>query len=90
MEVSRDELKIIMREILEELLWEMEQARPDPHEGLELRPEIVQIIQEHRTNLHDTLSLEEVRILLRLLMRGTLYWRTAPIHLRSTTPLVAP
>jgi hypothetical protein len=38
--VDRNELKSLMREVLQELLWEMEQNIPDPDEGLELKPEI--------------------------------------------------
>jgi hypothetical protein len=37
---NRDDLKTMVRELLQEILWEMEQQLPDPDIGLELRPEI--------------------------------------------------
>jgi hypothetical protein len=43
--MKRDELKSLMREILQELIWEMEQEMPDPDEGLELRPEIAKYLR---------------------------------------------
>lgn len=43
--MKREDLKSLMREILEELLWEMEQESPDPDEGLELRPEIAEYLR---------------------------------------------
>ncbi len=36
---TRDELKGIMRELVQEVLWEIEQEVPDPDEGLDLSPE---------------------------------------------------
>jgi hypothetical protein len=43
--VDRDDLKSLMREILQELLWEMEQQQPDPDQGLEFRPEVADYLR---------------------------------------------
>jgi hypothetical protein len=43
--LTRDELKALMREILQELLWELEQQMPDPDEGLDFRPEIAAYLE---------------------------------------------
>ena len=59
MEITRDTLKVMMREILEELIWEMEQELPDPDSGLELRPEIIQRLRESINE--PTFSLDEIR-----------------------------
>jgi hypothetical protein len=40
-DMTREDLKALLREIVQEVLWEMEQELPDPDEGLTLRPEIV-------------------------------------------------
>ena len=44
--VSRDDLKSLLRELLEELLWELEQELPDPDAGLELHPEIAERLRK--------------------------------------------
>jgi hypothetical protein len=41
-DLTRDELKDLIRDILQELLWESEQGLPDPDTGLEIRPEIAE------------------------------------------------
>ncbi len=62
--MNRDELKSLMREILQELLWEMEQEMPDPDEGLEFRPEIAAYLEaalkdkKQRGKSHDQLMRE--------------------------------
>ena len=56
---SRDELKNLIREVLLETLWEVEQRLPDPDEGQTLRPEVVERLQTARAE--STVSLEEVR-----------------------------
>jgi len=43
---SREELKLLVRELLTEILWEMEQQQPDPDEGLELKPEIAEYLRQ--------------------------------------------
>jgi hypothetical protein len=56
---NRDELKNLIREVLLETLWEVEQRLPDPDEELTLRPEAA----ERLRTAHEerTVSLEEVR-----------------------------
>ena len=44
-EITRDELKAMVREIIQEVLWEFEQQLPDPDEGLELSPEFAAILE---------------------------------------------
>jgi len=59
-DISRDERKEMVRDILQELLWEMEQSQPDPDAGLELRPEIQQRLREGRKRELVTKSVDEV------------------------------
>jgi 50S ribosomal subunit-associated GTPase HflX len=56
---NRDELKNLIREVLLEVLWEVEQRLPDPDEELTLRPEAVERLQT--AHEEQTVSLEEVR-----------------------------
>ena len=56
---SRDEQKNLLRDVLLEALWEMEQRLPDPDAGLTLRPETVERLRTAHTE--QTISLEEVR-----------------------------
>ena len=44
--VTRDELKSIVRELMREVLWEMEQQSPDPDEGLEFKAEIAEYLRQ--------------------------------------------
>ncbi len=56
---NREELKNLIREVLLETMWEVEQRLPDPDEELTLRPETaerLQTVQEEQT-----VSLEAVR-----------------------------
>ncbi len=41
-ELTRDDLKALVWELMEEWLWELEQQMPDPDVGLTLRPEIAE------------------------------------------------
>ncbi len=59
-DLTRAELKDIMRDILQELLWELEQELPDPDAGLNLRPEIVEQLSQYQHNKSATKSLDEV------------------------------
>jgi len=45
-DMTRNELKSLMRDLLQELLWELEQQQPDPDEGLTLTPEFEAIVRE--------------------------------------------
>ncbi len=45
-DMTRDDLKLVVKEILDEaiqeFLWELEQQMPDPDEGLTLRADVVE------------------------------------------------
>ena len=41
-EMTRDELKELMREVVQEFVWELEQYLPDSDQGLALKPEIAE------------------------------------------------
>jgi predicted house-cleaning noncanonical NTP pyrophosphatase (MazG superfamily) len=56
---NRDELKNLIREVLLETLWEVEQHLPDPDEELALHPEAVERLQT--AHEEQTVSLEAVR-----------------------------
>ncbi len=49
-DLTKDDLKALSREALQELLWELEQEMPDPDEGLEFRPEVAEYLH---TALHE-------------------------------------
>ena len=56
-DIARNELKEIVRELVEEVLWEYEQQLPDPDEGLELSPEFaarlrIAMQEKGKRNLH--------------------------------------
>ena len=59
-DLTRDELKDLMRDILQELLWESEQGLPDPDAGLEIRPEIAQQLLAFRKEKPPTKSMDAV------------------------------
>ncbi len=40
--MTRDELKALIREAIEEFFWEWEQSLADPDEGLEFKPEVAE------------------------------------------------
>ncbi len=43
--INRRDLKIVVRELMQEVLWELEQQLPDPDTGEELRPEIAEYLR---------------------------------------------
>ncbi|GAB4511204.1 MAG: hypothetical protein OHK0046_08970 [Anaerolineae bacterium] len=45
-DMTRDDLRVLIREVLQEVLWEMEQLRPDPDEGLSFKPEIAEQLRK--------------------------------------------
>ncbi len=51
--LSRDELKLLVREVVEEvveeMLWKIEQQSPDPDMGLEFRPEVADHLRQALT-----------------------------------------
>jgi len=63
--LSRDELKSLVRELMEEILFEAEQQAPDPDAGLELSPEFAAILetarQEKAQGVRKLVSHEEVK-----------------------------
>jgi hypothetical protein len=66
--VNRDSLKSLVRELMQEVLWEMEQQVPDPDLGLELRSEIATYLRKPSEQKEPLRSLEEVRKELGLLI----------------------
>ena len=56
---NREELKNLIREVLLETMWEVEQRLPDPDEELTLRPETAERLQTAQEE--QTVSLEAVR-----------------------------
>lgn len=59
--VNRDTLKTLVRELMQEVLWEMEQQLPDPDLGLELRPEIAEYLRKPPEQKEPLRSLDDVR-----------------------------
>ena len=53
LKLNRDELKMLVREIVEEvveeMIWKIEQNSPDPDIGLEFRPEVADHLREALT-----------------------------------------
>lgn len=43
--INRDDLKTLVRELMQEILWEIEQQLPDPDIGLELRPDVAEYLR---------------------------------------------
>jgi hypothetical protein len=59
--INRGELKAVVRELMQEVLWELEQQMPDPDTGETLRPEIAEHLRqaaEHKEPYH---SLNDVK-----------------------------
>lgn len=44
--INRNELKVVVRELVQEILWEIEQQMPDPDIGETLRPEIAEYLRQ--------------------------------------------
>jgi hypothetical protein len=59
-DLTRDELKDLMRDILQELLWEAEQGLPDPDSGLEIRPEIAERLAAFKKDKPPTKSIDAI------------------------------
>jgi hypothetical protein len=59
--VDRDNLKTLVRELMQEILWEMEQQLPDPDSALELRPEIADYLRQSPEQKDPLKSLEDVK-----------------------------
>lgn len=61
MTVSRNDLKAIVRELMQEILWELEQQLPDPDTGENLRPEIADYLRQSDEQKGPYHSLDDVR-----------------------------
>jgi hypothetical protein len=59
--LTRDDLKALVRELMQEVLWEMEQQLPDPDIGLELRPEVAEYLRQPLEEKGPLKLLDEVR-----------------------------
>jgi len=59
--VDRDNLKTLVRELMQEILWEIEQQIPDPDSALELRPEIAAYLRQPPEQKGSLKSLDDVR-----------------------------
>lgn len=60
-DMTREEFKTLVREVLQEILWEMEQEMPDPDEGLELQPELAEYLRAAiKSNQWEGESLDKV------------------------------
>jgi hypothetical protein len=46
MTIDRSDLKAVVRELMQEILWELEQQMPDPDTGESLRPEIAAYLRQ--------------------------------------------
>lgn len=59
--MTREDLKTLVRELMQEVLWELEQQLPDPDAGLELRPEIAEYLRKPLEEKGPLKSLSEIR-----------------------------
>jgi hypothetical protein len=59
--INRDDLKQLVRDLMQEVLWEMEQLSPDPDRGLDVRPEIAGYLRQSAGEKGPLKSLDEVK-----------------------------
>ena len=59
--LTREALKTLVRELMIEVLWELEQEMPDPDIGLTLRPEIAARLRRARQERPPLKSLATVK-----------------------------
>ena len=59
--VDRNDLKTLVRELMQEVLWEIEQQMPDPDAELELRPEFAAYLLKSAEEKGPLKSLDEVK-----------------------------
>jgi hypothetical protein len=58
---NRDDLKAVVRELMQEILWEMEQQLPDPDIDLEFRPEIAEYLLKPLEDKGPLWSLDDIK-----------------------------
>lgn len=59
--INRNELKAVVRELIQEILWELEQQMPDPDLGETLRPEIAEYLRQSVDQQAAYHSLDDVK-----------------------------
>jgi len=59
--IKRDDLKQLVRNLMQEVLWEMEQQLPDPDRGLDVRPEIAKYLRQSADEKGPLKSLDEIK-----------------------------
>ncbi len=59
--IKRDDLKQLVRDLMQEVLWEMEQQLPDPDRGLDVRPEIAKYLRQSADEKGPLKSLDEIK-----------------------------
>lgn len=59
--VKREELKQLVRDLMQEVLWEIEQQLPDPDLGLDLRPEVADYLRQPTETKGPLKSLDEAK-----------------------------
>lgn len=59
--LTREDLKAMIREVVQEVLWEIEQQLPDPDAGLDLHPEIAAYLRQSLAEKGPLKSLEQVK-----------------------------
>ena len=62
--INRDDLKALVREVveevIEEMLWKIEQQLPDPDQGLEFRPEVAEHLRRAIQEKHRGTPIDEI------------------------------
>jgi hypothetical protein len=59
--INRNDLKTVVRALLQEVLWEIEQQMPDPDAGEALHPEIVEYLRLAMEQKGPYRSLDDVK-----------------------------
>ena len=59
--INRDELKTVVRELVQEILWELEQQLPDPDTGETLHPDIAEYLRQSVEQENVYHSLDDVK-----------------------------
>jgi hypothetical protein len=59
--INRSDLKAVVRELMQEVLWELEQQMPDPDTGETLRPEIADYLRQSPEQKGPYYSLDDVK-----------------------------
>lgn len=59
--INRSDLKAVVRELMQEILWELEQQMPDPDTGETLRPEVAETLRQSVDQPGPYHSLDDVK-----------------------------